>query len=121
MLESRAERSPLESRAERSPLGAALDVVLVDVGLNFLSPKTQLLNHTSEKTNDPSTISAQEICSDFARMTFVFATRPKSEGRNRIRILISPTTDKTLSYSVSVDWDLNPGLLLRYGTALEGR
>ena len=30
----------LESRAERSALGAAPDVAVVDVGLNFLSPKT---------------------------------------------------------------------------------
>ena len=56
----------LESRAERSALGAAPDVAAVDVGLNFLSPKTQLLNHTSKKKNDPSIISAQEGCFDFA-------------------------------------------------------
>ena len=30
----------LESRAERSALGAASDIAVVDVGLNFLSPKS---------------------------------------------------------------------------------
>ena len=79
----------LESRAERSALGPAPDVAAVDVGLNFLSPKTYLLNHTSQKTNDPSIISAQEACFDFAPMIFIFATKPKSEARNRIRIIIS--------------------------------
>ena len=79
----------LESRAERSALGPAPDVAAVDVGLNFLSPKTYLLNHTSQKTNDPSIISAQEACFDFAPMIFIFATRPKSEARNRIRIITS--------------------------------
>ena len=62
---------------------------MVDVVLNFLSPKTQLLNHTSKKMNDTSTISAKEDSFDFARMIFMFATRPKSEARNRIRIIIS--------------------------------
>ena len=86
----------LESRAERSDLHAALDVAVVDVRLNFLSPKTKLLNHTTKETNDPSTISAQEACFDFARMILTFATRPKSEARNRIRIIIS--LHKAISY-----------------------
>ena len=58
----------LESRAERSALSAAPDIAVVAVGLNFLSPKTELLNHTNKQTNDPSTISvsdfAQEACFD---------------------------------------------------------
>ena len=57
----------LESRAERSVFGAAPDVAVVDVDFNFLSLKTQPLNHTSKKTNDPSTISAQEACFDFIK------------------------------------------------------
>ena len=36
----------IESRAERNALGAAPDISVVDVGLNFLSSKTQLLNRT---------------------------------------------------------------------------
>ena len=32
-------------------------------------------------------ISAQEACFDFARESFIFATRSKSEARNRIRII----------------------------------
>ena len=44
----------LESRGERSALGAAPDVAVVDVGLNFLSPKTQLPNHTSKQKGAPS-------------------------------------------------------------------
>ena len=79
----------LESRAERSALGAAPDAAVVDVGLKFLSPKTKLLNHTSKKTDDPSTISAQGACFDFARIIFIFVARSKSEARNRIRIIIS--------------------------------
>ena len=79
----------LESRAERSALGTAPDVAVVDVGLNFLCPKTYPLNHTSKKTNYPSTTAAQEACFDFARMIFIFATRPESEAQNRIRIIIS--------------------------------
>ena len=59
----------LESRAERGALGAAPDIAVADVGLNFLSPKTQLLNHTSKQTNGPSTIFAsdfaQEACFDW--------------------------------------------------------
>ena len=51
-----------ESSAERSALGAAPDIaVVVDVGLNFLCPKslTELLkNPTSKQTNGPGTISA---------------------------------------------------------------
>ena len=43
----------------------------------------------SKKTNDPSTISAQEACFDFAPMRFISATRPKSEAQNRIRTIIS--------------------------------
>ena len=81
----------LESRAERSALGTAPDVAVVDVGLNFLSPKTYPLNHTSKKTNYPSTTAAQEACFDFARTIFIFATRPESEARNWIRIIISLT------------------------------
>ena len=47
----------IESRAERSALGAAPDIAaVVDVGLYL------------KKTNDPSTISAQEACFDFARI-----------------------------------------------------
>ena len=30
----------LESRAERSALGSAPDIAVVDIGLDFLSPKT---------------------------------------------------------------------------------
>ena len=52
-----------ESRDERSALGASLRGARVDVGLNLLSPKTQLLNLTSKQAIDPSTISA----SDFAK------------------------------------------------------
>ena len=79
----------LDSRAERSALGAAADVAVVDVSMNFLSPKAELQNHTSKKMNYPSTISAQEASFDFAPRRFIFATRPKSEARNRIRIIIS--------------------------------
>ena len=55
----------LGSRAERSALGAAPDIAVVDVGLNFLSGNLSelLKNHTSKKTSGPSTISA----SDFAQ------------------------------------------------------
>ena len=53
----------LESRAERRVLAAAPDIAVIDVGLDFLSPRTYLLNHTSKQTNDPGTISA----SDFAQ------------------------------------------------------
>ena len=58
------------------------------------------MNHTSKKTNDPSTISAQEACFDFARMIFIFATRPKSEARNRIRTRISLNTSLSRPFSV---------------------
>ena len=79
----------LESRAERSALGTVPDIAaVVDIGLDFLSPKSQLLNHTSKTTDNPSTISAQEACFDFGRTRFIFATRPKSKARNRIRIII---------------------------------
>ena len=54
--------------------------------------------HTSIKTNDPSTISAQEACFDFARIIFIFATRPKSEARNRVRIIISLRTNNHANY-----------------------
>ena len=80
----------LESAAERSALVAAADIAaVVDVGLNFLSRKTQLMNHRSKTVNDPSTISAQEAFFDFARVVCIFATRPKSVARNRIRIIIN--------------------------------
>ena len=115
----------LESRAERSALGAAPDVAVVDVGLKFLSPKTLLLNHTSKKTNDPSTISAQEACFDFARLIFIFATRPKSEGRNRIRIIISLRGPQQCSYMKLPDgtsiaeqrYPASPGLEARISAA----
>ena len=42
----------LEARAERRALGAAPGVAVVDVGLNFLSKKTELLNHTNEEKNE---------------------------------------------------------------------
>ena len=42
----------LESTAKRSALGAAPGVAVVDVGLNFLSQKTELLNHTNEEKNE---------------------------------------------------------------------
>ena len=61
---------------------AAPDIAVVDVGLNFLSPKTKLLNHKSTKTNDPSTISAQGACFDFGRIIVIFATRPKRHIRS---------------------------------------
>ena len=61
---------------------------MVNVCLNSQSLKTELLNHTSTKTSDPSTISALEASFDFERMIFIFATRPKSEG-DRICIVIS--------------------------------
>ena len=88
-----------ESRAERSALSAAPDVAVADVGLNFLSPKPQLLTYTSKKKNDPTTISAQEACFDFARMIFLFATRSKSEARNRICVIISLRVPDFLKYA----------------------
>ena len=39
-LSSSAQAWMLESRAERSTLAAAPDIAVVDVGLNFMSPKT---------------------------------------------------------------------------------
>ena len=79
----------LESRTERRSLGAAPDVAVVDICLNFLGLKTELLNHTSKKTSDSGTISAQEASFDFAWMIFFFATRPKSEARTWICIIVS--------------------------------
>ena len=58
--------------------------------LEFSESKNLTAEESHEQKNDdPSTISAQEACFNFARMTFISATRPKSEARNRIRILIS--------------------------------
>ena len=57
--------------------------------LEFSESKNLTAESHEQKTNDPSTISAQEACFDFARMIFIFATRPKSEARSRIRIIIS--------------------------------
>ena len=62
--QARVSQRRLETRAERSALGTAPDIAVIDVGLNFLSPKTKLLNHMSKKTKDPSTISTQEACFD---------------------------------------------------------
>ena len=64
----------LEFRVEKRALDASPDIAVVDVGSIFFanSPKTYLLNHTSKKTNGPSTISAQKTCFDFARMIFIF-------------------------------------------------
>ena len=70
MLESRAERSALGA----APTGAAPDIAVVDVGFNFLSPKSQVLTHANKKMNHPSTISAQEACFDFALLRSIFAT-----------------------------------------------
>ena len=78
----------LEARAERSTLGAAPDISVVDVGLIFFY-ESKLLNHTSEKTNDPSTISAQEACFELREREFFLRPDKKSEARNRIRTGIS--------------------------------
>ena len=64
----------LESRAERSAVGVAPDIAIVvlDVGLNFLCPKSYVTelrkNPTSKQTNGPGTISA----SDFAQQEACF-------------------------------------------------
>ena len=66
-----------KSRDERSTLGEAPDVAVVDVCFKFLSPKTYLLNDTSKRKNDPSTIPAKETCFDFSRILIsIFTSRP---------------------------------------------
>ena len=71
--------SPGPSEVLSARLFAAPDAAVVDVGLNFLSPTTHLLNHKSipVQTKDRSTIPtsdfSQEDCFD-ARARFVFAT-----------------------------------------------
>ena len=59
--------------------------------LEFSESENLTAKSHEQKTNDPSTISAQEASFDFAWMISFFATRPKSEAQNRIRIIISPT------------------------------
>ena len=54
----------LESRAERIALGAAPDVAAVDVGLNFMSPKTYHTAESSKKKNH------QRFISVFAQVRF---------------------------------------------------
>ena len=78
--QDRLERlSPGPSDVISARLFAAPDAAVVDVGLNFLSPTTHLLNHKSipVQTKDRSTIPtsdfSQEDCFD-ARARFVFAT-----------------------------------------------
>ena len=78
----------LKSRAERSTLGAAPDVAVVDVGLNFLSPQAGLLNHTGKKRMIRASSPHKKPVSILHGRVF-FATRPKSEARNRIRIIIN--------------------------------
>ena len=70
---------------------APVIAAVVGVGLNFLSPKIQLLNHTSKRmpevemtrASPPHSISHKKPVSNF---TNVFVTSQKSEARNRIRI-----------------------------------
>ena len=58
-------------------------------GLFFWHVSIRNSLRSNKKKNDPSIISPQEACFDFARESFIFATRAKSEARNRIRIIIS--------------------------------
>ena len=54
----------LESRAKRSALGAAPDITVIDVSLNFLRPKTLLncwKNHTSKQRNGRCAIFASHF------------------------------------------------------------
>ena len=56
-------------------------------------------------------ISAQESCFDFARESFIFATTPKSEARNRIRIIngLSPFIMRSDSELLIFIFDLKKG------------
>ena len=72
----------------RSAFGAAPDVAVVDVGLNFLSPQAGLLNHTGKKRMIRASSPHKKPVSILHGRVF-FATRPKSEARNRIRIIIN--------------------------------
>ena len=67
----------LESRAERSALGAAPDISVVDVGLNFL-PKTLtelLKNLTSKQSTISASDFAQETCFNLHKQAiFIFVT-----------------------------------------------
>ena len=65
----------LEFTAERSLLRMAPDAEEVDIGLNFMCSKTKVLNQTSKRSNDPSTMTAHEACFDFAPKLFILATR----------------------------------------------
>ena len=89
----------LESRAERSAIGASLRGARHSSSRRWLEFSesqnlTELLNHTSKQTNDPSTISA----SDFAQACFDLHERDlflrpdqrlNSEARNRNCISIT--------------------------------
>ena len=81
----------LESRAERSALGAAPDVADRRRWLEFSESKNLTAESHEQKKERPEhhlrTRSLFRFCTQVE--SFIFATRPKCEARNRIRIIIS--------------------------------
>ena len=82
------------SEVQSARLFTVPDTAVVDVVLNFLSPETKLLDHTSNhmtRAPSPDPISRKTPASMCTTFFFLLeqSIRPQSEALNRIRIRIS--------------------------------